>query len=243
MKEYIICFRKGQQNCMGFIAKKPQGGSMKKYKILSEQNKSYIRAANGAAIDTGYTWTTNNIKIEICFKGLQTQNSTLFGAEASESTSTSGKYSLNPYMVNSSNLKFQWNVGGKESLGNSGELAFTSTKHTLSIEVNSSTSKVTCKLDGVEQSYTNSDASISNKTLSNVIFGSKTASGITQLAPCDLYYCKMWDNGTLVRDLYPVKKNNKIDKKLASADSLYDYVTRTFFTNITGNGTLTYYTE
>lgn len=64
------------------------------------------------------------------------------------------------------------------------------------------------------------------RTPSNMIlFGERRSNTVTQLSSIKLYYCKIYENGTLVRDFIPVKRNS--DNEIC----LYDRVSGTFFTN------------
>lgn len=213
------------------------------YKVLTNRKKSFLRATDGVSIDTGYIWTTNNVKMEICFKNLEKRYATIFGAEDTQNLTESGKYSLIGHTLSTSDLRFGWYVGKKPSLGSSTALSFTDKIHTMSIETNESTSQIICTVDDNTQTYTNSNAVIVNKTLTNSVFSSHFQTYYGQFAPCDVYYCKMWDNGVMVRNLYPIEAGTTINGYTCPSNGLYDYINGTFYPNVTGNGTLTYFDE
>lgn len=242
MKRNIIYFRKNGVDTKALFMKKSSGDS--KIYTVCEKIK-FLRATSGAAIDTGYIWQSNNTKVEIKFANLSTNSATIFGSEdrVNESTQTSGKYSLIGHTSLYNGLRMSWYVGKVSALGQSASYPY-DTIHTMIIETDEVHSKVICNLDGNEQIYSSSDAVVVNKTVSNAIFGSKWyQSGFTQFAPCDVFYCKMWDDGELVRDLHPVKNGQILDRITFISDGFYDYVNKSFHGNATGNGSITYIEE
>lgn len=63
-----------------------------------------------------------------------------------------------------------------------------------------------------------------------ILFGERRDNDVTQLSSIKVYYCKIYDEDVLVRDLIPVKR--KLDNEIC----MYDKVTRQYFTNQgTGN--------
>ena len=242
MKESVIYFRKSGVDYKGLFMKK-SSGTTKMYKVCSKTK--YLRATSGAAIDTGYIWQSNNVKVEIKFTNLNTNSATIFGSEdrVNESTATSGKYSLIGHTSLYNGLRMAWYIGKKPGLGYSNSYPVENI-HTMTIETDELNGKVMCTIDGNTQTYNDATAVIVNKTVSNAIFGSKWyPNQFTQFAPCDVFYCKMWDNGELVRDLHPVKSGQTLNGITFTSDGFYDRVTEAFFGNSTGNGTITYIEE
>lgn len=239
MKENIIYFRKGGVNHKGLFMKK-SSGTTKMYKVCKKDK--FLRATSGASIDTGYIWQSNNVKMEIKFTNLTISSATVFGAEdrTNESTATSGKYSLIGHTSLYNGLRMGWYIGKKAGLGNSGSYPLDDI-HTMIIETDNLNGKVICTLDGDAQVYNDRDATIVNKTVSNTIFSSHFyPNTFTQFAPCDVFYCKMWDNGILVRDLHPVKSGQTLNGTTFTSDGMYDRVNKRFYGNASGNGTITY---
>lgn len=62
-----------------------------------------------------------------------------------------------------------------------------------------------------------------------ILFGERRSNTVTQLSSIKLYYCKIYENGTLVRDYIPIKDLNNVA-------CLYDKVSDTYFYN-QGSGT------
>lgn len=241
MKNNIIYFRKNGVDCKGLFMRKSSGTT----KIYTVCNKlKFIRATSGAIIDTNYKWTTNNAKVEIKFKNLSTSSATIFGSEdrVNESTETSGQYSLIGHTSMYNGLRMSWYVGKKAALGLSESYPIND-MHIMTIETNESNSKVICSIDGNFQTYSDADAIVVNKTISNSIFGSHWNDSYSQFAPCDVYYCKMWDNGNLVRDLHPVKTGQNVNNITFTEDGFYDRVEQEFHGNATINGSITYIEE
>ena len=241
MKENIIYFRKSGINHKGLFMRKSAGTS-KIYKVCKKIK--FIRATSGAIIDTNYKWTSNNVKVEIKFKNLTTSSATIFGSEdrINESTETSGQYSTIGHTSMYNGLRMAWYIGKEAVLGLSDSYPTTDI-HTMSIETNEENSRIICTIDGNSQTYTNANAVIVNKTISNSIFGSHWNDSYSQFAPCDVYYCKMWDNGNLVRDLYPIKNGQIINGITSTVDGFYDRVRHEFYSNITNDGSITYIEE
>jgi len=205
----------------------------------------FLRATSGASIDTAYTWQSNNVKVEIKFANLETNSATIFGAEdrVFGNTDVSGQYSLIGHTSLYNGLRLAWYAGKIAGLGLSDTYPLDNI-HKLIIETNNTEGKVICNLDGNNQVYENADATIVNKTVSNTIFSSHFyPNTYTQFAPCDVYYCKMWDNGELVRDLRPVKSGQTLSGVTFTEDGFFDNVTNRFFGNATSDGSITYMEE
>lgn len=242
MSDNVIYFRKGGLNYKGLFMTK-SSGITKIYKVCRKDK--FLRATSGAAIDTGYTWQSNNTKVEIKFKNLTTNSATIFGSEdpVFGSTNVSGQYSLIGHTSLYNGLRMVWYVGKKAVLGTSQSYSFDDV-HKMTIETNGTSGKVTCTLDGDSQTYDDIDATVVNKTVSNAIFGSNWyQTGFTQFAPCDVFYCKMWDNGEMVRDMHPVKSGQILDGITFTTDGFYDVINKEFHGNATGNGSITYVEE
>ena len=78
-------------------------------------------------------------------------------------------------------------------------------------------------LDDVEKGqFTNSNITTFKK---HYLFANNGQYGTEFLSKMKLYSCKYWDNGSLVRDFIPVKRNSD------NAIGLYDKVTNQFFAN------------
>ena len=242
MADSIIYFRKSGINHKGLFMTKSAGTS-KIYKVC--RKSKFLRAESGASVDTGYIWTSNNTKVEIVFANLNISSATVFGAEdrVNGSTENSGKYSLIGHTTLYNGFRVGWYIGKVAGIANS-ETTPLENIHKMIIETDNTNGRVICTLDGNEQIFENINATIVNKTVSNTIFSSHFyPNTFTQFAPCDVFYCKMWDNGELVRDLHPVKSGQTLDGITFTADGFYDYVNKEFHGNVTGNGSIIYIEE
>ena len=274
MKENIVCFRKNTINKTALIGRKKTYFQDSDFSYTETDNQYYIsayignddkvsildikgglntifkkdkflRATSGASIDTGYIWKSNNVKVEIKFANLTTNSATVFGAEdrVFENTDVSGKYSLIGHTSLYNGLRMAWYIGKVPGLGQSASYPLEGI-HKMIIETDNANGKVICNLDGDEQVYENTNATIVNKTVSNSIFSSHFyPNTFTQFAPCDVYYCKMWDNGQLVRDLRPVKSGQTLSGITFTADGFFDRITNLFYGQSTAGGTITYMEE
>ena len=239
MSESIIYFRKSGVNHKGLFMKK-SSGITKMYKVCKKDK--FLRATSGASIDTGYIWQSNNVKVEIVFTNLTISSATVFGAEdrVNGSTTNSGKYSLIGHTSLYNGFRVGWYIGKVAGISNSASVPLENI-HKMTIETDNLNGRVICTLDGTEQIFNNADATIVNKTVSNTIFSSHFyPNTFTQFAPCDVFYCKMWDDGILVRDLHPVKSGQTLNGTTFTSDGMYDRVNKRFYGNASGNGTITY---
>lgn len=242
MSDNIVYFRKDGISTKGLFMKK-SSGTTKMYKIC--RKSKFLRAESGASIDTRYIWQSNNTKVEIVFANLNISSATVFGAEdrVFGNTDVSGKYSLIGHTSLYNGFRVGWYIGKVAGIANSPSVPLENI-HKMIIETDNTAGRVICNLDGNEQIFNDINATIVNKTVSNTIFSSHFyPDTYTQFAPCDVYYCKMWDNGVLVRDLHPVKSGQTLDSITFEADGFYDHVYKSFHGNATGNGSITYIEE
>lgn len=68
------------------------------------------------------------------------------------------------------------------------------------------------------------------------VFAQNLAGSRNYITRMKLWYCKIWDSGTLVRDFTPVATGDVVDGLTAPSNCLYDKVTKGFFEN-KGTGT------
>ena len=242
MADSIIYYRKSGVDKKGLFMTKSANDS-KIYKVC--RKSKFLRAVSGASIDTRYIWQSNNTKMEIVFANLNISSATIFGAEdrVFGSTDVSGKYSLIGHTSLYNGFRVGWYIGKVAGISTSATVPLENI-HKMSIETDNTNGRVICNLDGNEQIFNNINATIVNKTVSNTIFSSHFyPDTYTQFAPCDVYYCKMWDNGELVRDFHPVKSGQNLDGITFTEDGFYDHVNKSFHGNATGNGSITYMEE
>lgn len=174
---------------------------------------NYIESTGAAYIDTGII-PTQNTKIEIRFefRNINNNDMTIFGGEDT--------YNTNAFHLYQSGGKFDIGFSTQSFCGS----LYDKTIYTLSM------SNGNCKLNS--NTYTSMSGSI-NTPNSIYLFALHRSSVITDTnAARRIYYCKLYDGDTLVRDLVPAKDNNDVA-------CFYDKVTKQYFYNI-GTGSFTY---
>lgn len=178
----------------------------------------YIQSSGAQYIDTGHTWTSENVKVEMGFEYLSLGANSLFGSE----TTSSGKYSIVPY-VDTTSVSFYVGSSTKlcsvpVSINTHYDLICAAANGTLSITTNGSVSS------GAYSGSVQNGRSIA-------VFANNHVNGVTQHSSLKLKYCRMYDNGTLVRDFVPCQTST-------GAIGLYDKVESKFYSNA-GSGTFT----
>jgi len=167
-----------------------------------------VGSTSGPKIDTGYNFTANSeFEIKAQYTNNPNSNSWLFGAY------TSGKQT---------NVGFTNNVIYLQTGGHNVSKSFNTNEH-----VYKSTQSAFI-IDGITQ--TSSTPNWSNTTtLTAKLFYINDGSYSNN---CRVYYCKIWDNGTLVRNLVPCVRDSD------DVVGLYDLANDVFYTN-TGTGNFT----
>ena len=189
------------------------------------QEVDYIESSGTQYIDTGMK-ANQNTSVEITIEGLTNSSAKILG---SRSSATSNNFSILTGLV-----------GGTLSLVTDFQ---NYQNNRLSVNItNGLNDKYTIKINNSKMSINETEQAISSytnfTTPGNIyIFnasGTYPAGYIN--ASTKLYYCKVWNNGTLVRNFIPCyrKSDNVI--------GLYDTVNDTFYTNA-GTGDFTYGTE
>ena len=184
------------------------------------QEVEYIESTGTQHINTGYV-VTKNTKVEFKISNSSTQPNeypTLFGSQQKDNG------------TNRFGIGYTWNARtGPTNIGPS--TAVKDTPLEGSLEVN--------KYILDEVTYTASDTSFTPATVPMFLFGCnvQTASDYSGMinalrGAMQLYYFKIYDNGTLIRDFIPCYR------KSDNVAGLYDLVNNTFYTNV-GTGTFT----
>lgn len=175
----------------------------------------YIESTGTQYIDTGIK-ANDNTGVEIEFKAMTTTNQVFLGAL---------EPSVSRFQPLNSNNNFVGNISiSGDSITYDNSVDTTST-HTL--EFNVQNSKV--YYDGVEKGSVTSIGSASTSTI--YLFARNYSNSMLQ-ATFKLYSCKIYDNGTLVRDFAPCLDINDVP-------CLWDKVTKNFFYNA-GTGDFNY---
>lgn len=178
----------------------------------------YIESSGTQYINTGYKMTSNYEELNIKFRFLNSySNKTLIGTQDSQ-YSDSTLYSINIYqnqlfVANSHNV-LSWNA----TVGTDYEINISANETNGSILVNGTTSSFNIKGD------------IDKKDNILIFCGDVAGTpNLSQAISARLYFCKIYDNGVLVRDFVPCKNSSGIV-------SLYDKVGGKFYQNA-GSGT------
>jgi len=170
----------------------------------------YLESSGTQWIDTGIVGNQNT-KVEVSFKASATYKY-LLGSRSNTTTC------ITLYIHTSAASQRFGNRSASKNIS-------LNTNHILSID------KSYCILDGVS-SNVGMDGSFTTPTnllLMNVSGSSQSASTPFQGR---VYYCKIWDNGNLVRDFIPVRKNG--------VGYMYDKVSGQLFGNANSVGEFTY---
>ena len=177
----------------------------------------YIESSGTQYINTGFTHTSENAKVEISFAVTSVTSAsswhTLFGSEGSS-------YGLTAY-INNGAVRLYAGSADKEAshsivLNNRYNLVATGKNNTITSTIN-----------GVTQSASY------NGTMQNglamALFANNSRSGVMQYASIRLYSCKIYENDVLVRDYVPWIDEN-------GTACLKDKVSNTYYYNA-GTGT------
>lgn len=172
----------------------------------------YIKSSGTQYIDMGFK-ATQNTKIEAKFHNEQSANSAVFGADKAWTQDSFGIWINNKIAVP---------VVGTVS-GTIG-ISYSSAYDTFTLDKN------TLKLNG-GTIWTASGVS-AFQTPTNVCLGAVNRSGdVSEKFVGKMYYCKVWENGTLIRDFIPCQNR-------AGNVGMWDDVNSVFYGNA-GTGTFT----
>ena len=178
----------------------------------------YIESSGTQYINTGYKMTSNYEELNMKFRFLKSYSSkTLIGTQDSQ-YSDSTLYSINIYqnqlfVANSHNI-WSWNA----TIGTDYEIDISANEANGSILVNGTTSSFDVK------------GNIDKKDNILIFCGEVAGTpNLSQAVSARLYFCKIYDNGILVRDFVPCKNSSGVI-------GLWDNVGKKFYQNA-GSGT------
>ena len=177
----------------------------------------YIESTGTQYIDTNYAFT-DDYTFEICFSGMTT-NSTLFGARASSVRTSVIYYSTSNGVV--------INMAAYTGSTTPFTLGSTTSNRIIKMSVSQNTGTV-----WVNNTKTHDNVSFNGSYISNVsqaVFATKYGDNdYRDITTSRIYYLKMWQGETLVRDFIPVR--------IGQTGYLYDKVNGELYGNIgTGN--------
>lgn len=179
------------------------------------QEVEYIESTGTQFINTGFT-PNQNTKVSLTVQKDASQSGSMFGSRVSNQSQA---YT---FQISSSDKQFISGYGGgtePSNTVNDGQV------HTLMRD------KGDFYVDGVlKVSQTRPDFTCPGNAYLFTMYNNAAPTGGT---PMKLYYCKIWDNGTLARNFIPCYR------KADSVIGLYDSVNGVFYTNA-GTGTFNY---
>lgn len=179
------------------------------------QEVAYIQASGSQYIDTGFKTTTEKLKVEFAC-------SFPFGMSGMSLMGSNSPYSLVPYGTGG-NVIGHW-VG---SSGGIMSITYENSYNDVTYELDNGS--ISCTINGSTTSTTYSGTIINNYNF--YIFGKNGGGNSSERgAGYRLYYMKITNNGTLVRNFVPCYRISD------SVIGLYDLVNNTFYTNA-GSGT------
>lgn len=180
---------------------------------------SYIESTGTQYLNSKYTLTSNITEIGATFFGDLGVNTSIYG---SEQASTTPKYSSVLYR---STDTMQYYIGGAGSLAPQAALA---NNWNTSVARTQSATQGVVTFNGANTNFTYTNGT--QKKLPIFIFANNIDGNAEQVCTVKLKRFYIKDNNTLVRDMYPAKRNSD------GVIGLYDTVNKVFYTNA-GTGT------
>lgn len=212
---YNIIVRSYDKN--GNISEDPAIIEIKKVYNFAEyfRELEYIESTGTQYIDTGFV-PNSNTSIEMKFSNYSTANATLYCARGANGLSDN---SYTAFLIGGTNLRVDYNTKQYQKL------------------YNAEKDKIYTLKQSKNQVYIN-DTLL--ETLDNVVYSSNSnmylfashqgGSSINNFAKFKLYYCKIWDGETLIRNFIPCYR------KSDNIVGLYDTVNNVFYMNAKTTG-------
>lgn len=156
----------------------------------------YIEVTGSQYIDSGFKPNGNTtIEIEVILNSTVTGNSPIFGSRTSTSGTDSTSFTL--WAISGTNIRF-------DHFGSSNSVNTYSPKEKHKYKITP-----TAEFIDDTQVKTHSQASGSSSCPTNLILGGLTTNGTITYGNCKIYGCKIYDNGTLVKNFVPFKDDSK----------------------------------
>ena len=190
------------------------GYKFKGWKVMPDTAIEYIESTGTQWIDTGIKFTSENVKAEITASYNSTCASRgMFGAQNAQYTNSAIVfYNNNLYIGNS------YNPGVQVFSSNKATITVTASNGVYSLKIYNGNT--------ITENFSGSVISNSSWLIGNMHLGSNVP-----YVGCSgkFYSVKLWNNGTLVRDMVPIKDEDGVP-------CMYDFVTKQKFYNAgTGN--------
>ena len=185
------------------------------------QQVEYIESSGTQYIDTNYANVSNNQRIVFCFEDTNTGGNAFFGSQK-DTASRSG-------------LAWRQNAGLGFGIGTQSASVVIGTysrNQKLLLDYSSTSSTYSVSIDGTYLTQNTSYTGSNITTYNLFIFANNYIGSVESASGMKLYYCQIYDNGTLVRNFIPCyrKSDNEI--------GLYDTVNGVFYANA-GTGDFT----
>ena len=171
----------------------------------------YLESNGSQYIDTGYKFTSNNIRVVLTLVDLNTEaKTTLFGSYNKAPEGNNGGSSVVASSTTAESFKF-------EACGSSSNISLTlpyNEKKTIDVSINNGSLNIN-----------NNSATVtgnSDKVYNFYLFAHNNEGIADQCSVYRLYKCKIYDNNVLVRDYLPCTDIN-------NNQGLYDKVGKTFY--------------
>lgn len=186
--------------------------------LKASGNYTSSRGYYGAMIDTNVVMS-NTVSVEIKFKipSATPGWSALLGAASLNNNNNF--YIVRPWR-DTSKITIQQPVNDSANYG----IACNENEHTITYYGNDGKTV----FDGTSYSTGNKIADTEYKTLA--LFGTNNLTKYDSCSSATIYYCKIWDNGNLVRNLIPCKRDSN------NTLGMYDVVNNVFYSNINTEG-------
>ena len=179
---------------------------------------SYLQSTGVQYINTGVAPTTKDTMVEVQYAFINNKGTGFDSIIGSRRSNSTGRF----YPVSCDGTSKVRHVMGDTTLTSQYDLGQVHT-----VIFNNSAGK--CIVDGGEVGSVGT--SFNTHTYPMYLFGLNMDGGFQYASISRIYYCKIWQNNTLVRDFVPCKAAD-------NTPGFFDRVTSTFYTN-SGSGTFT----
>ena len=187
----------------------------------------FIESTGTQCVDTGYRFTSNNVRLILDLVNTNTSNSTaLCGAENGSATGSQGVASLILFSPSTSTADtFRLEHGS----GNTGLNLTFPVNAKSHLDLSAYNGSVSALLNG--NNYSVSYTGNTERLYTFTLFADNSQGDYILFSKYRLYSCQIYDNGTLVRDFVPCKNPSNVV-------GLYDLVNSQFYGN-SGTGSFT----
>lgn len=185
----------------------------------------YIEGTGTQYLDTGLILTQDNsFELEMSMNVKNTQNKMLFGSRSGASSNNISANVFRNIVVDFNNSNYSTYRTEWDYTINTKYILYNSKEKRVIYDENHNV---------LIQNTTACNDTITTPNTATLFYINPKPSNTWYNANAKIYYCKIWDNDTLVRNIVPCYRNS--DNEVG----MYDLVTNTFYTN-QGTGSFTY---